>query len=161
VIVQESRAAEHPVQVPVGTDEVIGRHLADPIRVARQERGRLTLWPDLWATEHLAGTSEVNPALRLELKKGCHQVVRTADVALQCLVAIGKALPDKAGSGQVVALVKLDFGNGSIQPREVVEADRVEDAAFVKVTNAPRLAVALDLFQTRLADKAMDLVAER
>lgn len=83
-----------------------------------------------------------------------------ADVVLDCLEAIGEALADEAGGGEVVTLVEMGGGEEAVDAGEVVEADGVEVEVGVGLwRDVPKEGV-FDVFEAGLADEAMDLVTE-
>ena len=126
VVEQNARRHEHAVGFAVVSGQMKAGHFRHAVGRTRREWRSLGLRRFGWIAEHLAGTGEINFALRRALANRFENEMRAVDVRAKRRKRVFERIADEALGRQVVQLVGLDFRNGRVQAGKAFQAGGVK-----------------------------------
>src|SRR5688572_25340677 len=116
-------------------------NFADAVRTARLKRRCLFLRHLVYVAKHLAGTGEVETALRLRFTQRREDVVRAVDVHIHRGEAVGEAFRDETLRREVVTLVEFVLAQYVENARITLETRRVQPQAFDQMADTAEACV--------------------
>src|SRR6185369_2791240 len=126
MVVKDAGTGEHAVLAPVVLHQVITGHLGDSIDRSRIKRCLLVLLLSNNSTEHLARPGEVKTATGRKLLDGSEQIMGAVDIVVQDGNLVLERVADKAGSGQVIALVGNHVLHRLYDGEDIIEGSHMQ-----------------------------------